>query len=83
MSGTVARVTEISAARRQLRGRDHGRAEASHSDAANVSSAWIKEQKITLDDKGEISGYQVHMLITFVLLTRSDLAVAETRGAVA
>jgi flavin-binding protein dodecin len=68
MSGSVARVTEISAS-----------STTSFEDAIsvglkratatlrNVSSAWIKEQKITLDDQGEISGFQVHMLITFVL----------------
>jgi dodecin len=32
----------------------------------NVTSAWIKEQKIDLED-GRATRYQVNMLITFVL----------------
>ncbi len=68
MAGTVARVTEISAT--SPSGFEDAIAvglKRATSTLRNVSSAWIKEQKITLDDKGEISGYQVHMLITFVL----------------
>jgi flavin-binding protein dodecin len=68
MPGTVARVTEISST-----------SSKSFEDAINVgvkratktlrkvSSAWVKEQKITLDGTGRITGYQVHLLITFVL----------------
>jgi dodecin len=68
MAGTVARVTEISAS-----------SEASFEDAIkvgidranrtlrNVSSAWVKEQKITLDGAGNVTGYVVHLLVTFVL----------------
>jgi hypothetical protein len=68
MAGTVARVTEISAS-----------SEASFEDAIkvgidranrtlrNVSSAWVKEQKITLDGSGNVTGYVVHLLVTFVL----------------
>jgi dodecin len=32
----------------------------------NVRSAWIKEQHVRLSD-GNITGYQVNMLVTFVL----------------
>jgi len=68
MAGTVARVTEISAS-----------SETSFEDAINVgidratrtlrnvSSAWVKEQKITLDGSGNVTGYVVHLLVTFVL----------------
>jgi flavin-binding protein dodecin len=68
MAGTVARVTEISAS-----------SETSFEDAIkvgidranrtlrNVSSAWVKEQKITLDGNGNVTGYVVHLLVTFVL----------------
>ena len=68
MAGTVARVTEISAS-----------SETSFEDAIKVgldratrtlrqvSSAWVKEQKITLDGKGNITAYVVHLLVTFVL----------------
>jgi dodecin len=33
----------------------------------HVSSAWIKDHKVMLDGEGGITGYQVHMLVTFVL----------------
>ena len=68
MAGTVARVTEISAS-----------SETSFEDAINVgidratrtlrnvSSAWVKEQKVTLDGSGNVTGYVVHLLVTFVL----------------
>ena len=32
----------------------------------NVRSAWVKEQEVQIDD-GEIAGYKVNMLVTFVL----------------
>jgi dodecin len=65
---SVARVTEISA-----------RSETSFEDAVNVGvaraaaslrnlrSAWIKEQEVTLDAEGNITGYEVIMKVTFVL----------------
>lgn len=65
--GTVARVTEISAT-----------SEQSFEDAIaigikrasetlrEVRSAWVKEQQVKVDD-GRISGYQVNLLVTFVL----------------
>ena len=64
---SVARVTEISA-----------RSATSFDDAIRVAiaraaqtlrqitSAWVKEQRIEVRD-GEISGYQVNLLVTFVL----------------
>ena len=32
----------------------------------NVEGAWIKEQKVSIED-GKITGYRVNMMITFVL----------------
>jgi flavin-binding protein dodecin len=32
----------------------------------NVTSAWVKEQRVDVKD-GEIVGYQVNMMVTFVL----------------
>jgi dodecin len=32
----------------------------------NVTSAWVKEQKIALEG-GKVNSYQVNMLVTFVL----------------
>jgi len=64
---SVAKVSEISA-----------RSEKSFEDAINlglarasktlrnVRSAWIKEQRLDLQD-GKISGYQVNMMVTFII----------------
>ncbi len=64
---TVARVTEISVV-----------SEESFDDAVlsgvsranetlrNVTAAWIKEQRV-LVEAGDITGYQVNLLVTFVL----------------
>jgi len=67
MSGTVARVTEISA-----------RSDTSFEDAVmtglnraeetlrGIKSAWIKEQSVDVEN-GRIVAYRVNMLVTFVL----------------
>ena len=67
VSGTVARVTEISA-----------RSDTSFEDAVNVGldranttlrnvkSAWIKEQSVDVE-KGAIVAYRVNLLVTFIL----------------
>jgi flavin-binding protein dodecin len=67
VSGTVARVTEISA-----------RSDTSFEDAVNVGldranatlrsvkSAWIKEQSVDVEN-GAIVAYRVNLLVTFVL----------------
>lgn len=64
---SVARVTEISA-------RSTGSFEAAITEAVeranktlrNVKSAWIKEQAVDVED-GQIVGYRVNLLVTFVL----------------
>ncbi len=33
----------------------------------NVKSAWVENQQVELDDKGQISAYRVQLKITFVL----------------
>jgi flavin-binding protein dodecin len=67
VSGSVARVTEISA-----------KSDTSFEDAVKlgldranstlrgVTSAWVKEQSVEVRD-GQISGYRVNLLVTFVL----------------
>lgn len=32
-----------------------------------VQSAWVKEQRVNLDGNGNVTEYQVNMLITFLL----------------
>lgn len=64
---SVARVTEISATS-QTSFQDaiqEGVARAVKT-LRGVSGAWIKEQSVTIAD-GKITGYQVNMLVTFVL----------------
>ena len=67
MAGSVARVTEISA-----------RSDTSFEDATklgvsratqtlrNLRSAWVKEMRVDIAD-GQITGYQVNLLVTFEL----------------
>jgi flavin-binding protein dodecin len=67
MPGSVARVTELSA-----------KSDVSFEDAIKtaitratqtlrgVTSAWVKEQEVEVAD-GQITGYKVNVLITFVL----------------
>jgi dodecin len=33
----------------------------------NIRGAWIKEQQVLVDGKGQIAGYRVDMKVTFVL----------------
>jgi dodecin len=65
---SVARVSEISA-RSDQSFEDAvriGIERASHT-LRNLRSAWIKEQEVTLDPDGRITGYEVTMKVTFVL----------------
>lgn len=65
--GTVARVVEISAES----GTSFDDAVSTGVERAartlrNIRSAWIKEQHVDVTD-GHITGYRVHLLVTFVL----------------
>ena len=65
---TVARVTEIKASSPKsfdaaIR---EGLARANKT-LEKVKSAWIRDQEVMLDDKGEIAEYRVLMKVTFVL----------------
>jgi hypothetical protein len=33
----------------------------------NVSAAWIENQEVLIDDKGQITEYRVQMKVTFIL----------------
>ena len=63
----VARVTEISST--SPKGFDdainQGIARATKT-LRNVKSAWVKEQRVDIDD-GRVIEYQVNLLVTFVL----------------
>jgi flavin-binding protein dodecin len=38
-----------------------------HKTLTNLKSAWIQNQQIKLDDKGQITEYRVQLKITFIL----------------
>jgi dodecin len=63
----IARVTEISA-RSTISFEDAIRAgvERAADTLRNVSSAWVKEQQVKVDE-GRVVEYQVNLLVTFVL----------------
>ena len=65
--GNVARVTEISALS-ATSFEDAVKVGVARASATlrNVTSAWIKEQRVEIRD-GAITGYQVNMLVTFIL----------------
>lgn len=67
MAGTVARITEISA-RSQTSFEDAVRVglERASSTLRNVTGAWVKEQKVDVEN-GAIVSWQVVMAVTFVL----------------
>jgi flavin-binding protein dodecin len=64
---SVARVIEISAQSSKSfeDAIDSGLARAEKT-LRNVTSAWVKEQRVDVK-KGKITGYQVNLLVTFVL----------------
>ena len=67
MANSVAKVSEISA-RSDKSFEDAikmGLARASKT-LRGVSSAWVKEQRVDVEN-GQIKGYQVNMMVTFVL----------------
>ena len=65
--GTVARITEINATSPD--GFEEAikvGVERASRTLRNITSAWVKDQRVEISD-GRIVGYQVNMLITFVL----------------
>jgi dodecin len=66
-TGTVARVTEISAT--STTGFEDAikvGVERASKTLRNVTGAWVKEQRVDISD-GAVVGYQVNLLVTFVL----------------
>jgi flavin-binding protein dodecin len=64
---SVARVTEISATSpTSFEDAMQQAIDRANQTLRHVTSAWIKEQRIDLDE-GKIKDYQVNLLVTFVL----------------
>lgn len=70
----VARITEITA-RSEKGFEDAIRVglERAGKTLRNIEGAWVKEQKVEVDD-GTISSYQVDLLVTFVLDDESPVS---------
>lgn len=65
---SVARVTEIkSSSTKSFDDAVKTGVSRAHKTLKNVKSAWIENQEVLLDDKGEICEYRVQMKVTFVL----------------
>lgn len=65
---SVARVTEIKASSpKSFDAAMKAGLERAHKTLKNVKSAWIQDQEVLLDGKGEISEYRVLMKVTFIL----------------
>lgn len=64
---SIARVTEISAASAtSFEDAIKKGIQRAHETLRNVKGAWIKEQSVDCDN-GQITGYRVNMMVTFVL----------------
>ena len=78
---SVARITEISAA--SSKGFDDAvrqGVDRANKTLRNVRSAWIEDQEVTVDEKGKIAEYRVHMKVTFVLEDAVPSANGAARG---
>jgi flavin-binding protein dodecin len=65
---TVARVTEIkSSSPKSFDDAIKGGILRARKTLKNIKSAWIENQEVLLDDKGDICEYRVQMKVTFVL----------------
>ena len=65
--GTVARVTEISAmSPNSFDDAIKGGVERANQTLRNITSAWVKEQRVDISE-GAIVSYQVNLMVTFVL----------------
>jgi flavin-binding protein dodecin len=66
-SSSVARVTEISSrSDKSFEDAVHAGIARASTTLRNLTSAWVKEQRVEID-KGKVVGYQVNLLVTFVL----------------
>ncbi len=67
MGATVAKVSEISAkSDKSFEDAIQSGIARANKTLRNVTSAWVKEQQVQVKD-GKVVGYQVNLLVTFVL----------------
>jgi flavin-binding protein dodecin len=65
---TVARITEISSiSQKSFEDAIVQGVARAHKTLKNLRGAWVKDQEVTIDNSGKISGYKVILKVTFVL----------------
>lgn len=65
---SIARVTEIKASSsKSLEDAIKTGAKRAAMTLKNVKSAWIENQEVLLDNKGNVTEYRVQMKVTFIL----------------
>lgn len=65
--GSIAKVSEISArSDKSFEDALQTGLKRAHKTLRGITSAWVKEQRVDVVN-GEIKGYQVNMLVTFIL----------------
>jgi len=65
---SIARVTEIKASStKSFDDAIKAGVDRAHKTLKNVKSAWIENQEVLVDEKGQISEYRVQMKVTFIL----------------
>ena len=64
----VARVTEIkSSSTKSFDDAIKTGVARAHKTLTNVTAAWIENQEVLIDNKGQITEYRVQMKVTFIL----------------
>jgi flavin-binding protein dodecin len=64
---SVAKVSEISArSNKSFEDAIQAGIARAHKTLRGITSAWVKEQRLDVKD-GKITGYQVNMMVTFIL----------------
>ena len=65
---SIARVTEIKASStKSFDDAIKAGVARAHKTLTNVRAAWIENQEVLIDDKGQITEYRVQLKVTFVL----------------
>ncbi len=73
---SIARITEISStSKKSFEDAIQSGISRATQTLRNVRSAWVKEQQIQIED-GKIAGYQVNLMITFVLDDADQVDIA-------
>jgi hypothetical protein len=65
---SIARVTEIKASStKSFDDAIKAGVARAHKTLTNVRAAWIENQEVLIDDKGQITEYRVQLKVTFIL----------------